>query len=266
MPGPFPGMDPYLAEPARWPDLHHSLTTYIRDALQPQVSPRYFARIGERVCILNPPQALYPDVILFGRSVREAGMPEAQRIADVEAAVDAPVLLNLPPAEHREPYVEILHAGGGQVVAALEVLSPANKAPGDGHRLYRRKLQELLTGPVHLVEIDLLSSGLPTVGISEEGLASLPPHRYLVSVRRGPDRYRFEAYPVPLQRRLPRVRVPLLEGDPDIALDLPVLFARCYDNGRCGELIDYRRQAPVQLSPEECAWADGLLRGRGLRN
>ena len=208
MPSPFPGMDPYLEEPARWPDLHQSLITYIRDALQPQVKPRYFARIGERVYILNPPQALYPDVILLGHPVREAGMANTQAAADVALAVDEPVLLTLPPSEHREPYVEIVHAGGGQVVVALEVLSPANKAPGEGHRLYCRKQKEILASPIHLIEIDLLSGGLPTVGISEEALASLPPHRYIVSVRRGPDPYRFEAYPVPLQHRLPRPRAP----------------------------------------------------------
>ncbi|MCK4452049.1 MAG: DUF4058 family protein [Anaerolineae bacterium] len=30
MPSPFPGMDPYLEYPVRWPDVHHSLITYIR--------------------------------------------------------------------------------------------------------------------------------------------------------------------------------------------------------------------------------------------
>jgi len=46
MSSPFPGMDPYLEEPARWPDVHQRLITYIADALQPQVRPRYYARIG----------------------------------------------------------------------------------------------------------------------------------------------------------------------------------------------------------------------------
>lgn len=269
MPSPFPGMDPYLEEPARWPDLHQRLITYLADALQPQVQPRYFARIGERVYILNPPQALYPDVILFSAPLREtrAAETEAQTetAVEVETAVDAPIRLTLPPAEHREPYVEVVHAGGGEVVAVLEVLSPANKAPGEGNRQYLRKQQQLLDSPVHLVEIDLLSGGLPSVGIPEESLASLPPHRYLVSVRRGPDRWRFEAYPITLQRRLPRVGVPLLEPDPDVVLDLPALLTRCYDNGRYGDLIDYRRDPPVSLSREEAAWVDGLLKGRGLR-
>jgi hypothetical protein len=27
MPGPFPGMDPYLEDPVYWPDIHQSLIT-----------------------------------------------------------------------------------------------------------------------------------------------------------------------------------------------------------------------------------------------
>ncbi len=49
MPSPFPGMDPYLEERSLWPDMHSSLISYIREALQPQLRPKYIARIGERV-------------------------------------------------------------------------------------------------------------------------------------------------------------------------------------------------------------------------
>ena len=267
MPSPFPGMDPYLEEPARWPDVHQSLITYIRDALQPQVRPRYYARIGERVYILNPPQALYPDIMLIQRPLREpaAAAATASAKAKAETALDTPTILTLPPVEHREPFVEIVHASGDEVVAVIEVLSPTNKAPGEGHQLYRRKQQHILDSPAHLIEIDLLSAGLLTVAISEEGLTSLPPHRYLVSVQRAPDRYRFEVYPIPLQQRLPRMRIPLREPDPDVGLDLQAVFTQSYDNGGYADLIDYRRPPSAALSPEEAAWVDGLLKGKGLR-
>jgi hypothetical protein len=269
MPSPFPGMDPYLEEAVRWPDVHQSLITYIRDALQPQVRPGYHARMGERVYILQPPRAMYPDVILTRRPAREPGPArlavQASEATVAEEDVDTPVILTLPPVEQREPFVEIIHAAGDEVVAVIEVLSPANKTPGEGHRLYRRKQQEILDSPAHLVEIDLLSEGLHTVAISEEGRASLPPHRYLVSVKRAPERYRFEAYPIRLQRRLPRVRVPLREPDPDVTLELQAVFAQCYDNGGYADFVDYQEQPPVMLSPEEAAWVDGLLKGKELR-
>ncbi|MFQ6102022.1 MAG: DUF4058 family protein [Anaerolineae bacterium] len=273
MPGPFPGMDPYLEDPARWPDVHHSLITYIRNALQPQVRPRYHARIGERVYILQPPRALYPDVLLVQRPLKEPApvdvYTQAPEVAVTgvgeEEELDAPVVLTLSPVEHREPFIEIVHSTGDEVVTVIEVLSPANKTPGEGHRLYYRKQQEILNSAAHLIEIDLLAEGLHIVAISEEGKASLPLHRYLVSVNRAPDKYRFEVYPIPLQRRLPHFRVPLREPDPDVALDLQAVFMQCYDDGGYEDFVDYRQPPLVTLSPEEAAWVDGLLKRKGLR-
>jgi hypothetical protein len=34
MHSPFPGMDPYLEQPGRWPDVHHRLITAVCDQLQ----------------------------------------------------------------------------------------------------------------------------------------------------------------------------------------------------------------------------------------
>jgi hypothetical protein len=269
MPSPFPGMDPYLEEAARWPDVHQSLITYIRDALQPQVRPRYHARMGERVYVLQPPHAMYPDVVLTRRPIREiapAGIATpASEATATEEDIDTPITLILPPVEHREPFVEIVHTAGDEVVTMIEVLSPANKTPGEGHRLYRRKQQEVLDSSAHLIEVDLLSGGLHTVAISEEGMASLPAHRYGVSVKRAPEQHRFEAYPIPLQRRLPHVRVPLREPDTDVSFDLQAVFTQCYDNGGYGDFVNYQQPPPVTLTAEEAAWLDGLLIGKGLR-
>ncbi len=273
MPSPFPGMDPYLEEPARWPDLHHRLITYISNALQPQVRPRYHARIGERIYILQPPRALYPDVLLVRRPVREPApvgvygrtqTTETAVIAEEEEESQLPVVFTLPPVEHREPFIEIVHAAGEEVVTVIEVLSPANKTAGKGRRLYHRKQQEILNSAAHLVEIDLLAEGLHTVALPEDGLASLPPHRYLISVNRATDKYRFELYPIPLRRRLPHINVPLREPDPDAVVDLQAVFTQCYDDGGYADFVDYRRPPQVTLSSEEAAWVNGLLRGKGI--
>lgn len=205
--------------------------------------------------------------MLVGRPVREP--PAVAVVAPATEAVvvkaDTPVRLSIPPTEYREPFVEIVHTAGGEVVTVIEVLSPVNKTPGEGHQLYRRKQREVLDSPAHLVEIDLLSEGLPTVAITAEARASLEPHRYLVCVNRKPERYQFEVYSVPLQRRLPRVGVPLREPDPDVALDLPAVFGRCYDNGGYADFLDYRQPPPVSLSDEESAWLETLLKGKSLR-
>lgn len=60
MPSPFPGMDPYLEERAVWPDVHTSLMTYIREALQPQIRPKYVARTGERIHLAGVSHSVIP--------------------------------------------------------------------------------------------------------------------------------------------------------------------------------------------------------------
>ncbi|PKO23319.1 MAG: hypothetical protein CVU38_04715 [Chloroflexi bacterium HGW-Chloroflexi-1] len=275
MSSPFPGMDPYLETPRRWTDVHQRLITYVADALQPCVRPHYHARMGERVYILNPPRSIAPDVFLIGRPqpdvggwrVREPAVSYTTAAPGVMTPsadeADVPIMFMTPPMEVREPFVEVVH-GDGEVVTVIEVLSPANKTPGEGYRQYRRKQRELLHSTVNLIEIDLLSTGLPTVALAKEARASLPPHRYLVSVRRDPDTFQFDAYPISLQRRLPRIRVPLRAPDPDVVLDLQAVFERCYDNGGYADLVNYRQPPPVELSVEETAWMDGLLRGAGI--
>ncbi len=91
----------------------------------------------------------------------------------------------------------------------------------------------------------------PDVALPEPALSNLPPHRYLVSVNRAPDRHRFELYPIPLAQRLPCCRIPLKAPDPDVALDLPAIFTRCYDNGGYSDFVDYHQPPPAPLSEEE---------------
>ena len=48
MPSPFPGMDPYLEDPAIWPDFHDALAGEIRNALNGALPPPYYARLEMR--------------------------------------------------------------------------------------------------------------------------------------------------------------------------------------------------------------------------
>lgn len=263
MPSPFPGMDPYLEEPALWPGVHQRLITYASDVMEPALRPRYHALIGERIYLVEPPQSIYPDIVLVQRTTpSEPWGGGGVAVADV----DAPVLLEIPPQEMREVFIEIVYTTNGEVVTVIEVLSPSNKTPGEGRDLYLRKQRQLLSSPVHLVEIDLLRSGSHALTIPQHALANLgKPWHSLVCVSRAPRRYRFELYPASLRRRLPRIAVPLHAPDPDIALDLQAIFTRGYDNGGYEDFIDYRREPAVPLPPDDAAWADALLREQGRR-
>src|SRR5438270_6600212 len=77
MPSPFPGMDPYLESSGLWQDLHHSLIYRAREALQPQLPPRYYALIEERIVLEAPSRSYCPDVTI---ARQEAGTPTASSV------------------------------------------------------------------------------------------------------------------------------------------------------------------------------------------
>lgn len=263
MSSPFPGMDPYLESRAIWSDLHQSLITYSRDALQPRIRPRYHAHIGERVYIIHPPRVMYPDVAITER--RPTLVPAGPAgVAVLEP--DAPMIISLPPEEVRETFIEILDlTQGGRVVTVIEVLSPANKTSGEGRELYLRKQEDVLSSETHLVEIDLLRQGEHTVAIPPYYLIPYQPWHYLISISRATRRDRCEVYPRTVRQRLPRIMVPLLAPDPDTVLDLQAMLDRCYENGAYADVIDYGAQPEAPLAPDDAAWADDLLRRKGLR-
>jgi hypothetical protein len=57
--------------------------------------------------------------------------------------------------------------------------------------------------------------------------------------------------------------VPLVEPDPDVALDLDAVLAAVYERGGYATLIDYSQPTPLPpLSEAESAWLDDRLRAR----
>jgi hypothetical protein len=90
------------------------------------------------------------------------------------------------------------------------------------------------------------------------------PWSYLVNlVRRGADSY--EVYPIGLGQRLPRLRIPLRNGDDDAMLDLQEAFTRSYDIGPYPERLNYKSDPPG-LSDAEVAWVNELLQSKGFRD
>src|SRR5262249_58126001 len=56
VPCPFPGMDPYLEHPTLWPGVHNGLIAALQLALAPQLRPRYYIALEDRVYITEPDQ------------------------------------------------------------------------------------------------------------------------------------------------------------------------------------------------------------------
>jgi hypothetical protein len=165
-------------------------------------------------------------------------------------------------------FSEILSVGDeSPVITGIEVLSPSNKATGSaGRQLYLTKPQALFESQTHLIEIDLLRRGEQTVVVPHERLVRRGNWNYLVCLHRGGQGNRCEAWPITSRQRLPRIRVPLADGDPDVVLDLQALFNRCYDEGAYARRIDYRREPTPPLQGDDVTWAGQVLRNRGLRS
>jgi Protein of unknown function (DUF4058) len=261
MPCPFPGMDPYLEDPAVWPGLHDRLIVHAGDMLQPLVLPRYYVEIRERVYFEEPRDVIYPDA-----TIRELRPVATQPVGTAMLAPDAPVVLSVE-TRQREPFLEIRAMGSNEVVTVIEFISPANKHGGrKGRDEYRQKQEQVFHSRASLVEIDLLRRGTEIVLAPSAGIRSLPRFDYLACVNRASQRERFEVYAFPLRERLPLIAIPLRAPDPDVTMDLPAIFTRCYDNGAYRVRIDYNQPPSPPLRRDDEAWADTLLREAGLRD
>ena len=192
MPSPFPGMDPYIERPVIWPDFHNHLITAIKAALQPLLRPRYVALSEDRLFVVESDRPIRPDLAL----VRTSSPKPPAGAATAVMELDAPAVFELWREEIRQPLIQILEpAAGNRVVTAIEVLSPDNKAAGEGRDSYLQKREEYWAAGTNLVEIDLLRVGQPTVRVSAENMATLRPWRYLVAVtRRWPSRRKFTRF------------------------------------------------------------------------
>jgi hypothetical protein len=263
MQSPFPGMDPYLE--SHWRDVHARLIIHTAERLQEKLPGDLRARVEERVFVESPQgveRSVYSDV----RVVERFKKPTAAQPSESGVAVAEPLIIHVPDEPVSEGYIEIREAGtGGRVITVIELISLANKLPGEGQNLYRQKQRELKDGCVSLVEIDLLRAGRRILAIPPE---SIPPSyrtTYQVCVRCSWRPAAIEVYRVPLRERLPVFPVPLRQTDDDVLLDLQLLLERCYVGGGYDDL-DYTAEPNPPLDPPDAAWADDLLREKGLRS
>ncbi len=263
MPSPFPGMDPYLEDQRRWQDVHHALVAALRADMNRLLPAGYAASVELRIYTLPPGRSVYPDIVT---SVVGPPRPMGSRSGTAAVALaDPPTQVRRQPAEIREPYVQIIALGGGveRIVACVEVLSPANKASsGEGRAQYLAKQRSLLASDVHLVEIDLLRAGEPTIAAS---LAAGAEHDYAICLSRANSDIS-DTWAVGVRQRLPRFLLPLLPDEGELVVDLQASLNRAYDEGAFARRIDYSADPVPPLDGDDAAWADALLREKGLRS
>ena len=251
MPSPFPGMDPYLEQEVLWHDFHEKFIPAAAAYLSAQVLPRYIVLIDENVYLHD----------LSGETRRGIGRLDvsltrgwyAEAAEGTTAILDAPAYLTLPELDiERESFLEVRDRQNRELVAAVEVLSPTNKRPGDHRGQYLTKRKDLLRSPVHLVEIDLLRGGPPMPPVDR------PSGPYSVLVSRAEARPKVGFWPFGLRDPLPTVPVPLKGADEEARLDLRAILDRVYDeSGYAYFLHDHEPDPP--LAGDDAEWARSLI-------
>jgi hypothetical protein len=238
----------------------------ISEVLQLRLPAGYYALIEERIVVETPPRFYYPDV-----TVLQEGVVPPRGAHDVEGSMAVATVADQAieveeSVERPQRSIEIRAESNRQVVTVIEVLSPANKTAGTRtYYTYVRKQADVLGSDANLVEIDLLRRGLYVLAAPELSLERVRPFDYLVCVHRAARPGVYQLYPRTVRQPLPRIALPLRAPDGDVVLDLQAILQRCYDSAPYARLLAYTAEPHTPLPPEDTAWADALLREKGLR-
>jgi hypothetical protein len=260
MPSPFPGMDPYLEEPSGWHPFHTKLVAALADSLNSSLPDGYYAEIEHRRVAPVWEDKLFvaqPDALVVGPgSTATATLTPAR--SPSKMGLDILPISNEP---MKERYLEIRTQGEPQnVVAVVEVLSYSNKLGGRDRDRYLQKRGQIVVSRTSLIEIDLLHTGARMPGWDED-----LPYHYGVIAGPGYRRPHAKLFGFTVQEEAVSFSLPLdgVANEPEV--NLQDLLVDLYARGRYSMRIDYSRKPHPPLAAEDEAWADTLLRERGLR-
>ncbi len=263
---PFPGMNPWLE--SYWGDVHTSLTTYARDAIQKQLPSDLHARVEEYLSVDEPDgdpkyrhRRISPDIHISHKGIAASNVVlSGTATVELDEAMQEPIRIRRIHEPETLRYIEILDLKANRrVITAIEFLSPANKTLA-GRRLYIQKQQELINGNVSLVEIDLLREGAWVVATCEDLYPEELRTPYRICVTRRETTEESEVYKASYRSPLPDVRIPLRLDEADIRLPLQSLLNLAYENGRYGTELDYSKPPEIALATEDEAWTQAWLR------
>ena len=260
MASPFPGMDPYLEQPAFWSSFHTRLIVGLADAIAPALRPKYYVEVETRSYLDTPEGELLigiPDAIVLSDSQATDDKSKLSFTGNTTLALKRPPLpVTLPmPVETKERYLEIREVSNDKVITVIEILSPANKRSGRGRDKYEAKRLDVLGSNSHLVEIDLLRAH-PSLPINR-------PHPildYYILVSSANQRPQAQLYPFSIKEPFPTFLMPLKQKDEFISVDMQTIFEGVIERASYDSRIDYSRPLPLPpLSPEDQNWATMLI-------
>jgi hypothetical protein len=265
-------MDPFLETNPIFQELHTQMLAEMQALLQPQLRPKYVARLERHLSegsVWDAPEGVIslerkePDITVSSRRAGRKHVTStavlARPVASAAEELDAD---ELELRKQRRIVIYVLERPR-RAVAGIELLSPGNKKPGAvAQERYVEKRASALHGGLHWIEIDLLRGGVrPSLPVPVPESAD-----YVSYVAQAtPTGWNHLVYAWTLRELLPTLPIPLLGGD-QATLEVARCFAAAYDRIAADEEVDYGAAAPPPpLTKGNAAWMRQLLREHGLR-
>jgi hypothetical protein len=265
-------MDPFLETNPIFQELHTQMLTEMQALLQPQLRPKYVARLERHLSegsVWDAPlgavslERKEPDVTVVSRSSDQEHIGSTAILARPTASAVEELEEDELELRKQRRIVIYVQTRPRRAVTGIELLSPGHKQSGEVAReRYLEKRASALHGGLHWVEIDLLRGGVrPPIPVPVPRSAD-----YLSYVAQATERgWNHLLYAWALHDPLPVLPLPLL-GDDQAHLDLRSCFAAAYDRIAADDEVDYvAAPPPPALGKRQADWIDRVLRERGLR-
>ncbi len=247
-------MNPYLERPGVWVGFHNKLASELQTLLTQRLPAGYYAELGEEIYLraddADDASSARPDVWIGAGVTRAQDPPHAQAsnvaIAPEQATIDV-----APDDELRLWHIDV-RDDDGELVTAIEILSPTNKLPGNDRRAYMAKRRKLLRSDANLVEIDLLRNG-PRMPLTPD-----VPSDYRFVVSRADRRPSADVWRFGIRDAMPLLPIPLRATDPEVVISLREALDRAYDGAGYAPRL-YRSDPEPPLNADDLAWAKSLI-------
>ncbi|MFQ5858177.1 MAG: DUF4058 family protein [Anaerolineae bacterium] len=258
MPSPFPGMDPYTEARHLWKGIHTQLIGELSThQLPPLLAPAYYVDVEPSLQVRSE-RTVFPDIqVMTTRYPPEAepagiGLPVAEATATITVAPDVE-------EEEEESAIFIREADTERLVTVVEILSYNNKTGGSEKRArYLMKRRELLSGGVHLLEVDLLRWGQRTV-------STLPDQPYHILVSRADEQPQSRVWSFGLADPIPDTPLPLVAPGEHVPLPLQAAYTTIYEARNFRHRLGYRSDPDPPLTEAQRAFIQDRLVEAGLR-
>jgi hypothetical protein len=274
----YPGINPHLNSRLQksgggWKGFHNSHLTDIARAVDARLPSGYYIaneqslQVGtydaETLSPVDKPSLSYPDIAVFregstgSQSVSESHdiptltLPLLELIDEPEEYIGSLVIYRLESGDYP-----------GAPVTRIELLSPANKAPGSDYGAYLSKRAETLYSGVRLVEIDYLHERRPVIprvpSYPDHEQNAYPYHIIVSDPRPNVPKGKADIFRFGILDPLPTINIPLDAAD-TVAINFNEVYQLTFESVRVFRtvLVDYE-QAPINFDAYTPADRDAI--------